>query len=82
MQFVGLGVGCSKCQLALCRRESVRDHKQVQAPVAVRRSRRQVRPTSRLGVFEDSQEMEAPESSDYTKTTGNFSPGESFVCVW
>ena len=65
-----------------CRRDSAKAHKQVLQPVAVRRSRRQVLRTSRLGVFSDSREMEGEEESATTKTTGDYSPGESFgVCV-
>lgn len=54
-------------------------HKQVLQPVAVRRSRRQVLPTSRFGVFEDSREMPGEEESATTcsRTSGEYSPGET-----
>lgn len=55
----------------------MRAQKQVLQPVAVRRSRRQVRRTKRLGVFGDSIKMEGGESSADTKTSDNYSPGES-----
>ena len=76
-------MGCSKISWWVwCRRDSARAHKQVLQPVAVRRSTRQVSRTSKLGFFSDSREMEGEEESATTKTTGDYSPGETCcLCV-
>lgn len=60
-----------------CRRDSVKAHKSFIQPVPVRRSRRQLLRPTKLGVFEDSDEMEGQEESATTNTSFDYSPGKT-----
>ena len=63
------------------RRESAQPVKHTQQPVALRRSRRRVQRTYRLGVREDPIAMAGDSSSATTRTSDQYAPGASMTLV-